>query len=199
MNEPRDLPEARAYLFLHGVFGRPRDFDGVASALKGRGRTLAPPLPIAVSGGAVENSAGLCRLVEKRLDEENVGRALLVGSALGGHVAIAFALKHPERTAGLVLSGSTLPLRRTSKLEDIGARLAELDAPTLLLWGSNDRVTPPDVAREMRGRIRRARLLFLADCGHAPMAERADLFAFHLAAFANDVYPRPRDEDEAAA
>ncbi len=95
MNDPRDLPEARACLFLHGVFGRPRDFDAVASALKGRGRTLAPPLPIAVSGGAVENTTGLCRLVEKKLDEESVGRALLVGTALGGHVAIAFALKHP--------------------------------------------------------------------------------------------------------
>src|SRR5258706_6229529 len=105
MNDPRDLPEARAYLFLHGVFGRPRDFDAVASALKGRGRTLAPPLPIAVSGGAVENTTGLCRLVEKKLDEESVGRALLVRTALRCHRAIAFALKHPERTAGLLLSG----------------------------------------------------------------------------------------------
>jgi 2-hydroxy-6-oxonona-2,4-dienedioate hydrolase len=193
MIDSRD-PEARTYLFLHGVFGRQSDFAAVASALMGRGRTLAPTLPIAASGGAVENAAGLCRLVEKKLDEGNVTRALLVGNALGGHVAIAFALKHPERTAGLVLSGSSLPNGGKPRLEGRGFQLGELDVPTLLLWGSNDRVTPPDVARELHDRIRRSRLLFLPDCGHAPMTERAGLFAFHLAAFANDVFPRPKDE-----
>ena len=197
MSKPRELPEACAYLFLHGVFGRPGDFAAVAAALTGRGRTFAPVLPIAASGGALENAAGLCRLVEKRLDEENVQRALVVGSALGGHVAIAFALRRPERTEGLVLSGSTSSFGRTPPGENLGSRLGEIDAPTLLLWGSNDRVTPPDVAHEMRQRIRRARLLFLPDCGHAPMAERAGLFAFHLAAFANE--PRPLLLDPSAS
>lgn len=41
------------------------------------------------------------------LDERGIDRAVVVGSSMGGYMALRFALRYPERTAGVVLIGST--------------------------------------------------------------------------------------------
>src|SRR5690606_29517476 len=43
------------------------------------------------------------------LDAEGIDRVRLVGNSFGGLLAIAFALTHPERCAGLVLVDALLP------------------------------------------------------------------------------------------
>lgn len=43
------------------------------------------------------------------LDHFSIGRAVLVGCSMGGGLATAFALEHPERVAGLVLVAAAIP------------------------------------------------------------------------------------------
>jgi pimeloyl-ACP methyl ester carboxylesterase len=43
--------------------------------------------------------------------------------------------------------------------------------PTLLIWGNNDTITPPFVAREFNRLIPNSELHFIDQCGHAPMME----------------------------
>ncbi|MBO0357036.1 alpha/beta fold hydrolase [Hymenobacter sp. BT186] len=45
--------------------------------------------------------------VADQLAEQNVGKVLLVGHSMGGYVALAFAERHHEKVAGLVLFHST--------------------------------------------------------------------------------------------
>lgn len=69
-------------------------------------------------------------------------------------------------------------------LED---RLQHLEAPTLLVWGQQDNVTPPFVAEKFHELIPNSTLHFIDKCGHAPMMERPDAFNEKLNAFLKEV------------
>jgi len=55
---------------------------------------------------------------------------------------------------------------------DILDRLEEVDIPTLIVWGRNDRVVPPGDALEYQRRLKNSELVVFERCGHIPMAER---------------------------
>ncbi len=67
--------------------------------------------------------------------------------------------------------------------------LADVDVPTLIVWGRNDSITPPFVAEQFRDKISRAKLAFIDDCGHAPPIEQPKEFARILHAFLGDLNP----------
>jgi pimeloyl-ACP methyl ester carboxylesterase len=70
-----------------------------------------------------------------------------------------------------------LRFARAARRHNVEDRLADIRVPTLLVWGSDDRITPPEVARRFRARLPDARLVFLPACGHAPMLEQPQAFA----------------------
>ena len=84
---------------------------------------------------------------------------------------------------------SLIRLARSAKHENLAGVMQRVLAPTLLLWGAEDRITPPDTAREFERFLPRARLHFLAACGHVPMMEKPGIFAFHLSAFLRECLP----------
>lgn len=69
-----------------------------------------------------------------------------------------------------------IKMARSTKSENVAGRLGEIDAPTLLIWGNNDLITPPDVAEQFKSYIPHAELHFIDQCGHAPMLERPEAF-----------------------
>ena len=66
-------------------------------------------------------------------------------------------------------------------------RLQTITAPTLLIWGKEDQVTPAFVGEEFHERIKNSRLFLLEKCGHAPMMEHPAVFNYHLEAFLKEV------------
>ncbi|MDX9734561.1 MAG: alpha/beta fold hydrolase [Thermoanaerobaculia bacterium] len=228
-------------VLLHGLFGRPADFDETVRRLPERFPVRAPELPVGRPGAeSVDQVVGW-------LEDELAGesRALvLVGNSLGGHLALSFALRNPERVRGLVLAGSSglfergfeagvphrpsrewvrarveevfhgrafaseaivddvvatlrdrrralavVRLARDTKRDHLASVLPRVRVPALLLWGTEDRITPPEIAYRFRDLLPSARLLFVPEAGHAPMIERPSVFAFHLASFLNDLSP----------
>lgn len=69
-----------------------------------------------------------------------------------------------------------LKIARSADEETVTERLSQLDMPSLLVWGRDDIITPPEVAEEFRDRMPSARLEFIDKCGHAPMIEHPDTF-----------------------
>jgi pimeloyl-ACP methyl ester carboxylesterase len=67
-------------------------------------------------------------------------------------------------------------LARAAKRQSVEERLGEVQPATLLVWGRDDRITPPEVAERFRALIPGAELWLLARCGHAPMLERPEAF-----------------------
>jgi pimeloyl-ACP methyl ester carboxylesterase len=69
-----------------------------------------------------------------------------------------------------------LQVARAAKRHNVEDRLSQVTAPTLLVWGKDDRITPIDVAERFHARIRGSQLVYLPNCGHAPMLERPEAF-----------------------
>jgi pimeloyl-ACP methyl ester carboxylesterase len=69
-----------------------------------------------------------------------------------------------------------LHVARSAKRSNLESRLAEVRVPTLLVWGKDDRITPPEVAERFRALLPSAELAFIANCGHAPMLEQPAIF-----------------------
>jgi pimeloyl-ACP methyl ester carboxylesterase len=74
-------------------------------------------------------------------------------------------------------------------LEEIAARVPEIEAPTLLIWGEEDRITPPELAHRYRREMARSRLVMLPSSGHAPQEERPAEVASEVRSFLESLPP----------
>jgi pimeloyl-ACP methyl ester carboxylesterase len=70
---------------------------------------------------------------------------------------------------------------------NLGDKLHQIKAPTLLIWGLQDIVTPPFVGEKFRDLIENSTLYMLDKCGHAPMMEKPEEFNRLLEAFLDEV------------
>jgi 2-hydroxy-6-oxonona-2,4-dienedioate hydrolase len=59
---------------------------------------------------------------------------------------------------------------------DVGARLKEIAAPTLLVWGRDDRFVPLDTGLRLLAGLQNAELHVFSRCGHWAQWEHADKF-----------------------
>lgn len=64
------------------------------------------------------------------------------------------------------------------------ARLHRIGVPTLVLWGTADRLVGQDYGRAFCAAIPGARFETIADAGHFPHLEQPEVFARHVLAFA---------------
>lgn len=78
---------------------------------------------------------------------------------------------------------STLRDFRLSGRAELYRRTADLGIPTMLIWGSDDHVTPVEHLDLARGLLRPARCQVVAECGHMPPFERPDVVADQLSSF----------------
>lgn len=84
-----------------------------------------------------------------------------------------------------------IKMARSAKNDTVTARLPTLDLPTLLVWGRDDLITPPDVAEEFKERLPNAQLHFISQCGHAPMIEQPGAFNRLMLTFLAETVGRP--------
>jgi len=68
-------------------------------------------------------------------------------------------------------------------LDRVTPRYREIDVPSLLVWGREDRVVPLAVGQRLAAELPDARLHVLERCGHLPAEERPDESFAVLAAF----------------
>ena len=62
-------------------------------------------------------------------------------------------------------------------------RLPSLEMPTLVVWGTSERVLPTSQAREAFARLREGSLELIPNCGHLPHVEQPDRFVAILDRF----------------
>ena len=76
-----------------------------------------------------------------------------------------------------------IALAKSAIRNNLGEELGQIKMPTLLIWGKNDKVTPPFVAEDFHKLIPNSELAFIDQCGHAPMMEVPNAFNEILAQF----------------
>lgn len=72
---------------------------------------------------------------------------------------------------------------RSSRHHNVAVLLNRLDHPILLVWGVEDKITPPEVALHFHDFLQNSEVRFIEECGHVPMLEKPDVFNQLLAAF----------------
>ncbi|XYI03176.1 alpha/beta fold hydrolase [Sorangium sp. So ce1128] len=239
-----------ALLLIHSFLVSHLEFDDVIDALAQRFHVIVPDLPgfgESEKPSPARYAYGIETFAEAIADliaAFGVGRAHLVGHAMGAAVAITLAAEHPELVQRLVLedalcypfpmsfrmklpllpvvggivfkqlhgrgmfrsffredvfrADAAVPLSRVDRHYDlfnapsaresahavmravldarpVVARLTRVTAPTLVVWGRDDRIFPASGAQRLAREISGA-MLEIMDAGHSPHEERPEEF-----------------------
>jgi pimeloyl-ACP methyl ester carboxylesterase len=93
---------------------------------------------------------------------------------------------HPERAASMAPVDPDVQakqralvgrLRGPDRDTDLEARLRDLAVPTLVLFGTLERVIPPDMGRHYKTLLPNCQLVFIYDAGHEISTDRPEAFA----------------------
>jgi len=95
-------------------------------------------------------------------------------------VDLAYSL-HLERGDGYTIKSVLETLADTR--EKLDAKLAQISAPTLIVWGEDDAITPLSMARAFHSGIAGSLLQTIARCGHFPPIEKPNEFVAAVTAF----------------
>jgi poly(3-hydroxyoctanoate) depolymerase len=198
------VPTPPTLLFLPGASGNTALWRPVADGLSlpGPRRFIGWP----GFGGMPRDPRvnGLADLVE-RLIAEITGPTVLFAQSMGGVIALQAALKKPENVRALVLSVTSGGInvgalggidwrphfaRQNPELPrwflderqegDLTSRLRDLQAPTLLLWGDADPISPVAVGQRLAELLPRAELVVVAGGTHDLASERAAEILPHI-------------------
>lgn len=100
-----DLP---ALVFVHGASGNLRDQQhAFQTVLQGRAQMLFVDRPghgYSERGGSENDFPdGQADAIARLMDKRGIASAIIVGHSFGGAIVASFAVRHPEKTAGLLL------------------------------------------------------------------------------------------------
>lgn len=70
----------------------------------------------------------------------------------------------------------TLAIAKSAIRHNMSKDLPHMHTPTCIIWGENDTVTPPNVAKEFHELLPDSDLYWIEKCGHAPMMEHPEDF-----------------------
>ena len=186
-------------LFLPGAGGSPQFWKPVAEALPAtwpKEHFGWPGLGAQPHDSAIRGVDDLKRLVTARMDQP----VDLVAQSMGGVIAARIALEHPELVrrlvlcvtsggvdmAGLGASDWRADYRRSfpkaaAWITDGGPtpplQVEKIAAPTLLIWGDTDPISPVAVGRHLAERLPQARLEIVPGGDHDVASTHADLVA----------------------
>jgi esterase len=101
-----EMGEGSPVLLLHGLFGAGRNWGGIQKRLAQRHRVLAPDLR---NHGESEHAAAMdypamAEDVAELIARRGLAPAAVLGHSMGGKVAMALALRHPEMVSRLVVA-----------------------------------------------------------------------------------------------
>ena len=74
-----------------------------------------------------------------------------------------------------------------SRSPELEAKMAELEVPTLVMFGTSDRVIPSEMGRHYRALLPKCQLMLVYDAGHVVDVDRPEAFA----ALVEDFVPEP--------
>lgn len=138
-------------------------------------------LILAGSSGLYENTMG--KTFPKRGDYEFVREK--VGHTFFKKEVVTKELVDEvyEATQSISKSLRIVSLARSAQKNNLAEKLPQIKTPTLLIWGLNDTITPPETAQQFRKLIPNSYVRFIDDCGHVPMMEQPAFFNQYMREF----------------
>jgi pimeloyl-ACP methyl ester carboxylesterase len=79
-----------------------------------------------------------------------------------------------------------LAMAKSAIRHNMAKDLPKIKVPSCIIWGKDDKVTPPRVAEQFHELLTNSELHWVDKCGHAPMMERPEEFNILLNDFLNE-------------
>ncbi len=99
--------EGEPLMLLHGLFGALSNFKDLIEHFRHTHKVIVPLLPLLDLDLLHTSVGGLQKYVQRFIEHRDYKNIHLMGNSLGGHVALVYALKKPERIKSLILTGSS--------------------------------------------------------------------------------------------
>ncbi len=234
--------EGDVLMLLHGLFGALSNFFDIIEHFKATHKVVIPILPLYDLPLEESTVGGFVDYVERFVAWKKYDKVIVMGNSLGGHIALIYALRNPDKIKGVVLTGSSglfesamgdsypkrgdyeyikkkaeltfydpkfatkelvdelfdivndrnkvirvLTTAKSAIRQNLAEEVSKITAPTLLIWGNNDTITPPFVGEEFHKLLPNSKLLFIDECGHAPMMEQPEEFNRYLNDFLQEI------------
>ncbi len=108
-------------------------------------------------------------LLLRFVEQETSGRPVLLGPSMGGRTALEFAVNHPDTLSALILVGAV-------GVEENRDRLADIKVPTLLIWGSEDQISPVADSEVLLAAVAGAERVIIAGAPHPCYLDQPEIF-----------------------
>ena len=99
--------EGEPLILLHGLFGALSNFNHLIEHFKTTNKVVVPMLPLFELDLLHTTVGGLQKFIKRFIEFKDYDQIHLLGNSLGGHVAVVYVLKNPERVKSLILTGSS--------------------------------------------------------------------------------------------
>lgn len=157
--------------------------------------TMVPAL-VLVNGGDLPNDIPLARFlgglpVLGDVMYDALGRSAVTPKNLTGLVHHPAALSPDALERIQTNARGTAGIMRTATLSRFAAS-DKIKVPVLLVWGVEDKLTPVPVAKRLQKELGSSELVEIADAGHLPHLEAADVFNVQLTQFLERINRPPR-------
>ena len=102
-----EVGEGETLMLCHGLFGALSNFSDLIEKFRHTHKVVVPILPLFDLDILHTTVSGLEKHIAAFIEHKNYTQIHLLGNSLGGHVALVYILKHPERVKSLTLTGSS--------------------------------------------------------------------------------------------
>lgn len=227
-----DSGSGQPVVLLHGLFGKHAMWRTTINTLRTKYRVIVPRLPLFEVPIHRANLDYLVEILDDFLDWHQLTNVTLIGTDIGGQLALAYAHQFPAKVKRIVISGcsglfeniphidlntyhdyasikdhvedvfykkdivgntivdnvfetlNTLSMSlhvsmfaKASKNNKVSSFLYKLNMPVLMIWGLQDKITPPEVALHFHDLLRFGTVKFIDECGHLPMVEKGEVYS----------------------
>lgn len=102
-----EVGEGPVVVVLHGLFGALSNFKDVLNHFQSSYRVVIPIMPLYTLPVLNTNVKNLMKHIREFIDYKGFDKVNLLGNSLGGHVALVYAAKYPEKVDTITLTGSS--------------------------------------------------------------------------------------------
>ncbi len=170
-------PVGKSILFLHGMKFTADTWDslGTLERVQEEGYNFCA---IELPGFGQSPPADIepVHVLKQVIINQKLDKPILIGPSMGGKVSLDFVIAQPELVGGLVLIGAV-------GVDTITDKLAEIKVPTLIVWGSEDAISPVKNGHTLDSLIPDSNLVMVQGAPHPCYLDQPDIWHWELISF----------------